>query len=179
MKGRAAQLIDLYPEILLKGGVRFAVWNILCYSRIPFSKATDVFAALQWGKDPQKGKLFEPSRCQLAFKLTGDYYTKYVCVVDLEKSELIYADLNLKASTTSASLNNETLSKQMPAIMEYFDSLPSVYDLFKNSVKKTGSGQILYSSKDKKMNPEQPAYVFQHEGKQDYNPIDINKILIG
>ena len=179
MKGRAAQLIDLYPEILLKGGVRFAVWNILCYSRIPFSKATDVFAALQWGKDPQKGKLFEPSRCQLAFKLTGDYYTKYVCVVDLEKSELIYADLNLKASTTSASLNNETLSKQMPAIMEYFDSLPSVYDLFKNSVKKTGSGQILYSSKDKKMNPEQPAYVFQHEGKQDYTQVDINKILIG
>lgn len=179
MLGRAAQLIDLYPEKLLNGGVRFAVWNILCYSRIPFSKATDVFAALQWGKDPQKGKLFEPSRCQLAFKLTGDYYTKYVCVIDLEKSELIYADLNLRSSTRAASENNKVLSEQMPAIMEYFNSLPSVYDLFKNSVKKTGHGQILYSSKDRQLNPEQPAYVFQHEGKQDYNPIDINKILIG
>lgn len=180
MLGRAAQLIDIYPEKLLKCNVRYAVWNILCFSKIPFSKANDVFAALQWGKDPQKGKLFEPSRCQLSFKLTGEYYTKYVCIIDLEKYTLRYADLNLKAKVYSAEKNDETLSKQMPAVMEYFDTLPSVYDLFKNSVKKkTGNGQVLYSSKDVVLNSKQPAYVFQHESKQDYKPIDINKILIG
>ena len=69
MQGRACQMIDLYLDKLEAAGVRFAVWNILAYSRISFSKATDVFAALQWGENAQKGKLFEPSRCQLSFQL--------------------------------------------------------------------------------------------------------------
>ena len=179
MKGRAAQLIDLYPDKLEKCGVRYAVWNILCYSNIPFSKATDVFAALQWGKDPQKGKLFEPSRAQLAFPITGNYKTKYVCLIDLKTRELIYLDANFKAQVRSASYNGDELSKQIPAFMEYLHSLPSVHDLFKESVDAAGSGQILYSSKDVELDPKQPAYIFQHEGDKEYQPIDLNKILSG
>lgn len=180
MKGRAAQLIDLYLDKLEDWRVRYAVWNVLCFSGISFSEATEVFAALQWGKDPQKGKLFEPSRAQLAFPITGNYKTKYVCLIDVKTRELTYLDANLKARVDSAARNGETLSKQMPAFMEYLYSLPSVHDLFKESVDmKAGNGQILYSSKDVELNPEQPAYVFQHEGDQDYQPIDLNKILSG
>lgn len=179
MEGRAAQLIDLYLDKLEEQGVRYAVWNVLCYSRIPFSDATEVFAALQWGTDPQKGKLFEPSRAQLAFPLTGKYHTKYVCLIDVKTREMVYLDANLKAQTHTAARNGESLSKQMPAFMEYLYSLPSVHDLFKESVDAKGSGQVLYSSKDVELDKEQPAYIFQHEGKQDYKPIDLNKILSG
>ena len=179
MEGRAAQLIDLYLDKLAAAGVRYAVWNVLCFSGIPFADATEVFAALQWGKDPQKGKLFEPSRAQLAFPLTGNYKTKYVCVIDLKTREMVYLDANLKAQTHSADRNGDTLSAQMPAFMEYLYSLPSVHDLFSESVSSEGHGQVLYSSKDVKLDPEQPAYVFQHEGDSDYQPIDLNKILGG
>lgn len=177
MKGRAAQLIDLYPEKLLKAGVKYAVWNILCYSRIPFSKAQDVFAALQWGVDPQKGKLFEPSRCQLSFPLTSEHYTKYVCVLNLETREMIYIDANLKSNTSAASTNGIILEKQMPAYMEYIDSLPSVHDLFKDSVDLKSDLKVLYSDKDVELNGEK-AYVFKPENENNtFTQFDLNQVL--
>lgn len=178
MKGRAAQLIDLYPEKLLKQGVRYAVWNILCYSNTKFSEAEDAFAALQWGEDPQKGKLFEPSRCQLSFKLQGDYLTKYVCVLDLKTREMTYIDANLKANVSSAGSNGSILSETMPAFMEYINALPSVYDLFRESLdEKNGEGFIIYTDKDVLFDEEKSAYVFSQEGDNKYKNIDLNEVL--
>ena len=42
MQGRACQMIDLYLDRLKADGVRFAVWNILAYSKIPFSDAEEL-----------------------------------------------------------------------------------------------------------------------------------------
>lgn len=177
MKGRAAQLIDLYPNNLREQGVRYAVWNILCYSRLAFSQVEEVFAALQWGKDPQKGKLFEPSRCQLAFPLKGESMTKYVCVIDLETRAMTYIDANLKGSTISASSNGDNLSKMMPGFMEYIKSLPSVYDLFRESVSEDSETHVLYSDKDVKLKG-QSAYIFRPENKDNkYKSVDLNSIL--
>ena len=68
MKGRACQMIYLYIDKLLAQGIRYAVWNVLCFSNIPFSGATgEVLATLQWGEEPQAGKLYEPSRAQSVF----------------------------------------------------------------------------------------------------------------
>lgn len=75
MEGKACQMIDLYLDELEESKVSYAVWNILCYSHISFKQADDVYAAMQWGEDPQKGKLFEPSRCQLSFQIDGDSLT--------------------------------------------------------------------------------------------------------
>lgn len=182
MKGRAAQLIDLYPQKLKAQGVRYAVWNILCYSRLAFSAVEDVFAALQWGKDPQKGKLFEPSRCQLQLPLKGDSMTKYVCVIDLETMEMIYIDANLHGNTSSAESNSKSLEANMPAFMEYIKSLPSVHDLFRESVD-TRTGRcisdihVLYSDKDTDIK-DGTAYVFRPENKTNtYKSLDINSLL--
>jgi hypothetical protein len=178
MKGRAAQLIDLYPDKLIAQGVRYAVWNILCYSRIPFSQVDEVFAALQWGQDAQKGNLFEPSRCQLSFPLKGESMTKYVCVIDLWDREMIYIDANLRGQVSSAGQNGSILEKTMPAFMEYIYSLPSVYDLFRESVDKQSHGAyVLYSDKDVQLK-NVPAYVFQPENKSNkYSSVDINNLL--
>jgi hypothetical protein len=178
MEGKACQMIDLYPSKLQKYGVRYAVWNILCYSRIPFSKVTDVFAALQWGNDAQEGKLFEPSRCQLSFPLTSEHTTKYICVIDLVTREMTYIDANLHANVMDASYNEKTLEKNMPAYMEYIKSLPSVHDLFRESVDKNGDGMhVLYSDADSKLDGEK-AYVFKPENKSSkFKPVDLNKIL--
>jgi hypothetical protein len=177
MKGRAAQMIDLYPEKLRAAGVRYAVWNILCFSRIPFSDAEEVFAALQWGKDAQSGKLFEPSRCQLAFPLTGKSMTKYICVLDLETNEMIYIDANLHGDVSSASNNGKSLETNMPPFMEYIKSLPSVHDLFRESVDKDGKLHVLYSDKDAELDGES-AYVFRPENKESkFKSVDLNVIL--
>ena len=177
MEGRAAQLIDLYPAKLLERGVRYAVWNILCFSSIPFCDANDVFAALQWGKDAQTGKLFEPSRCQLQFPLTGKSLTKYICLLDLKTREMTYLDANLKGNTSGADLNGSVLEKTMPAFLEYINSLPSVHDLFRGSVDKTGDIHVLYSDKDVGLKDVQ-AYVFKPENKDNkYKPVDLNNLL--
>jgi hypothetical protein len=70
-EGRACQMIDLYLEKLAERGVRYAVWNVLCFSGIPFSGADEVLATLQWGEDAKTGELYEPSRAQMVFPLKG------------------------------------------------------------------------------------------------------------
>lgn len=180
VEGRAAQLIDLYPAKLTKQGIRYAVWNIMCFSRIPFSKAEDVFAALQWGQDAQKGGLFDPARNQLSFALTGDGLTKFVCVIDLVERKMIYVDANLKGDVTAAGRNNEVLEKTMPAFMEYLNSLPSVHDLFVESVdtSKEGGAHILYSDRGVELTGG-PAYVFRPENKANkFKLVDLNGLLI-
>lgn len=177
MNGKACQMIDLYIPELKRLRVRYAVWNILCYSNVPFSDAEDVFAALQWGVDRQKGNLFEPSRCQIAFQLKSKQLTKYICVLDLEKMQMIYLDANLDGKVHSAKMNGKLLEKNMPAYMEYINSLPSVHDLFRNSVSNDAEIQVVYSDKDVSLNGEL-AYVFKPENQENkYKPVDINGLL--
>lgn len=175
--GKACQMIDLYPEKLRAAGVRYAVWSILCYSGMPFNKAEDVFAAFQWGKDANKGKLFEPSRCQLAIPLTGEQLTKYVVLIDLDKNEMVYLDAGLKSSVSSAERNGPLLQKNLPPFMEYIRALPSVHDLFRDSVDEASDTQILYSDKEAELTGES-AYVFRPENKNSkFKTVDINSLL--
>ncbi|MEL6350069.1 MAG: hypothetical protein AAFV53_43620, partial [Myxococcota bacterium] len=130
LEGRACQMIDLYLEPLRAAGVRYAVWNILCYNRLSFDDAKEVLASLQWGTEPQAGKLFEPSRVQMSFPLRGANFTKFIAWLDLETNEIVYIDANLKGSVRSAGQNGAILQKQMPAFAEYIETLPSMQDLF-------------------------------------------------
>ena len=175
-QGKATQLIDLNLADIPKN-IRYAVWNVLAYSRVTFGKATKVFAALQWGTDANKGELFEPSRCQLSFPLTGEQLTKYVCYLDLKDRKMVFMDANLKGAVNSAATNAGTLEKQMPAFVEYLSSLPSVHDLFRDSVDKDkGTGYVLYSDKGVELK-ETKAYVFSPENKlNNYDRIDVNLI---
>ncbi len=176
--GRACQMIDIYPERLLAQGVRYAVWNILCYSRIKFSDAGEVFGGLQWGEEPQAGELFEPSRCQLAFQLTGDAYTKYVLYIDLKERKVVYMDSGLKASTSSADSNGPVLQEKMPAFVEYLDTLPSVYDLFEHCPESKKGIVASYTDKGETLKGED-AYIFrQINEKNKFKQIDLNKLLI-
>jgi hypothetical protein len=162
-EGNACQLIDLYLDKLLEANVRYAVWNILCFSHLAFDEAK-VFAALQWGEKPDTGKLFEPSRCQLAFPLKGQNFTKYIAYLDLYQDQIVYLDANLKASTFSADYNSETLREKMPAFVEYLDTLPSVFDLFKHLPQGVEGLCVAYSDADISLDG-QEAYIFRPENR--------------
>lgn len=130
MQGRACQMIDLYPQKMRDAGVRYGVWSILAYSGIRFSQAEDVFAALQVGRDPEKGKLFEPSRAMVTFPLTGDYLTKFICYIDFETMEVCYMDFSFNGRVSSATSNSGMLSRIMPAARERLENSVSVHDIF-------------------------------------------------
>lgn len=176
LEGRACQMIDLYLDELAARGVRYAVWNVLCYSGMPFEDAEEVLATLQWGNVPQKGKLYEPARAQMVFPLKGKSMTKFVAYVDVAKRELVYMDANLRASTTSAGHNAMQLQARMPAFVEYLATLPSVADLFMHA--KEGVTPVLYSDAEVEVPEGARAFVFQPTNvRNQYAPLALGTLL--
>lgn len=174
IEGRACQMIDLYLDKLQEEGIRYAVWNVLSYSKIPFGDA-DVLATLQYGENPEEGKLYEPSRAQMVFPLKGANLSKYIAYIDVEQRRLIYIDANFYGNVQSADRNGTILETVMPACVEYLDSLPSVYDLFKNA--QTGDTPIMYSDKDVLIKSEK-AFVFRKENPNNkFDDYQFNELL--
>lgn len=175
MEGRACQMIDLYIDELAKSGVRYAVWNILAFSRQSFNQAKDVLGTLQMGEVAVEGNLYEPSRAQMVFSLKGDNFTKYIAYVDVKERKLVYMDANLYGDVSSAAHNESVLAEKMPAFTEYLDSLPSVYDFVSHA--KAGSTPVLYSDKDAEIK-EGSAYVFRKENEaNEFIDLNINSLL--
>ncbi len=133
LKGRACQMADLYLDKLDKAGVRYAVWNVLCYSRKKFSEAEEVLATLQWGENAETGKTYEPARAQMVFPLRSEALSSYVAYIDIKTRELVFMDVAFPADVSNAAANSERLSSLMPAYQEYLEALPSVYDLMKDA----------------------------------------------
>ena len=177
MEGRACQMIDLYLDKLENAGVRYAVWNILSYSNIPFSEANDVLASLMWGEKPMSGNTFEPSRVNMSFPLQGNNLTKYIAYIDIKERKLVYIDANLRSSIQSAGNNENLVSELMPAYIEYLSTLPTVFDLFK-SLDKEGDTVITYSDKNVDLKDEEKAYVFKPVNeKNSFTQIDLEEII--
>ena len=130
LEGRGAQLIDLYIDRLAAAGVRYAVWSVLCYSHISFREAEDVVATLQWGVDPEAGKLYEPGRAQMSFPISGQGLTRFVAMLDIARREVVALDMGLPARVSSAAENGAALSRLMPAVVDHIAALPRVHDLF-------------------------------------------------
>lgn len=175
--GKACQMIDLYLDKLEDAGVRYAVWNMLCWSHEAFSECKMVAGALQWGEKPEEGNLFDPARCQFMFRLTGESYTKYIAYVDVKERKLVYLDANLYARVSSAKNNEGILSEKMPAFVEYLNTLPSVYDLFKHQDHSDDGMPVLYSNEGVELDGAE-AYVFSNVNeKESYIPFDVNELL--
>lgn len=173
--GKATQVIDLYIDALVNAGVRYAVWNILSYNNIPFDDVNDIYASLQWGEDAFAGKVYEPSRAQMEFQVTGPNKTKYIAYIDLVARKLVYMDANLKGIVSSATQNASAIGEKMPAFVEYLYSLPSVHDLFRSA--KAGTVPVTFSDKELDIETED-AYVFRPENPDNtFNQIDLNTIL--
>lgn len=158
-EGRACQIIDLNIDQLRADRARYVVWNILCYSRIPFSTADEVMATLQWGENPHAGQLYEPARAQAVFPITGDDMTKFVFYIDLQERKLVFMDAALPGSVHSARHNEDTLAELMPAFIEYLDAQPSVSDLFSHAL--PGTTPVVFNDADVEIDG--PAYVFERK----------------
>lgn len=130
MEGRACQMIDLYLDKLEAAGVAYGVWSVLCFSHVPFNKAQDVLATLQWGENAETGKLYEPARAQVVLPLTGEDMAKAVALLDVKARKLVFLDANLPMQVSSAAINGQSLAERVPALLEAMNSTPSMGDLF-------------------------------------------------
>lgn len=176
MQGRACQMLDLYPKKLAGHGVRYAVWNVLCFSRKSFEEADDVLATLQWGENAESGKLFEPSRVQLVFPLKGKALTKFVAYIDLVEMKLVYMDANFGGDVSSAQKHETKLAERMPAFLEYLAALPSVADLVAHAPE--GVTPMLYSDENRALAKGTPAYVFKPvNAANDVKQVDLVSLL--
>lgn len=176
LEGKACQMIDLYLDKLQASGVRYAVWNILAYSHICFDDAKEVLATLQWGEKAEEGALFEPSRAQMAFPITGQGLTKYIAYIDIQERKLVYIDANLSGTVASAANNTNKLAQHMPAFVEYLDTLPSIYDLFSHI--NVGLIPILYDDKTENITSGIEAYVFQSINQDNkFEQINLSSLL--
>lgn len=177
LEGRACQLIDLNLEPLARARVRYAVWNILCYSRRSFDQANDVHAALQWGEQPEANNLFDPARVVFSFPVRGANLTKYIAYVDLDRRELVYIDANLAGRVHSAAANQTILAATMPAFVEYLDTLPSVHDLFCDLPRADSGMPVLYDDRDLLLTGG-PAYVFSPQNRHNqFEPFGLDTLL--
>lgn len=176
LRGRGCQMIDLYFDKLEKQGVRYAVWNVLCYNNIPFSKVTgEVLATLQLGEEPTRGKLYEPAKAQMQFKLQSNTKTSYIAYIDLETRELVYMDADFGGNVSSAVHNKERLSEKFLAYKEYLEALPSVFDVVRNI--EPGETQLLYTDTDHELN-DTKAYVFRPANASNtYDNISIEDLI--
>lgn len=161
LKGRGCQMADLYLDRLALMGVRYCVWNILCYSKQKFSQADEVLATLQMGEDAETGKVFEPSRAQMVFPLKSDALASYVAYLDLATRKLVYMDVPFSANVSGTLQNSEKLQKVMPAYVEYLDSLPTVLELMQDAP--AGTMPVLYSDANVPIEGGR-AFVFKPEG---------------
>lgn len=180
LEGRACQMIDLYLDQLQAKGVRYAVWNVLCYSHVTFKDAAEVLATLQWGEKAEEGELYEPARAQMVFPLKGDALTKYVAYVDLKTRKLVYMDANLPGRVDSMASNVGYLTTQMPAFVEYLAALPSVADLFVHAPQSDAPAAtaVLYSDVDAVLVEGVPAYVFRPENAANsFTPVALEPLL--
>lgn len=175
LKGRACQMADLYLDRLEGLGVRFCVWNVLCYSRIKFSDADDVLATLQMGENPEEGQTYEPSRAQMVFPLKSEAYTSYPAYLDLKRRKIVYMDVGFPGSTSSAQSNSENLKKLMPAYVEYLDALPSVLELMQDAP--TGTTPIRYDDRDTEITGGR-AFVFRPERSENrYDRLSVTDLV--
>ena len=176
-EGKASQLIDLYLDVLENKGVRYAVWSVLSYSNIKFNDFDEAFAGMILGENPEKGNLFEPSRVKFAFSLENEnILSKIVAYVDIKERKIVYLDINKGLNIKSGTMNQNTLKEYMPVILDYINSLPSVYDLLSTA---DGKIKAVYSDNNVCVKEDEKIYSFLKENENIKNEqfININEFI--
>lgn len=74
--------------------------------------------------------------------------------------------------------NEKVLSETMPAFVEYLNSIPSVYDLFKGVPQSEDGVVVTYDDNDVELKDEQLAYVFKPlNEKNSFKQLNLSELL--
>ncbi|MFK3980901.1 MXAN_6230/SCO0854 family RING domain-containing protein [Micromonospora sp. NPDC050397] len=118
----ASEFVDLDVVALRKLGIRYLTMVVFSYNDVPFDAMTDAFAGFM--ADPDRGRaVFDPSRVEQRFDLTGAIRTATPLLIDLNEGRLRWVDAVLAGSGGQHSVYrySRTLGRLTVAADRYFD----------------------------------------------------------
>ena len=116
--------------------------------------------------------------CSSDLNLKNNAKTSYLAIIDFKENKLIYLDLGMRGSVSSATSNSAVLQANMPAVMEYLNAIPSVADLLEFNHAEEGV-PVIYSDQDNVLSlKDKPAYVLRPENdKSEFNQLNFDELL--
>ena len=176
-KTKAAQLIDVDIEKIRRTGARYVIFSLLSYNGVNFESfgKDNVYGMVQFCEEPEKGELFEPSRCVLSFDVGESKSKDNVFVIfDIEARKMVFVDKSLGLKISSGLENRAMLSHYLSVAKDSLDSEPSVYDLLSTIHKVDSKIQAIYSDDGVDLDKNYAHYVFDRVNKE--NDVDFYEL---
>ena len=131
----ASEFVDIKMADLRNDGIRYVVMSVYSFTHTPFFELPECFAGYMLRKanatgHAQVGKVFDARTVEQAFDLTSDTKISVPMILDLEKEQVIWADLSLvqdMQSLANIHENSSKLSELVKAVTE--TEKATLYDL--------------------------------------------------
>ncbi|MDA0136214.1 MXAN_6230/SCO0854 family RING domain-containing protein [Solirubrobacter deserti] len=128
----ASEFVDLDLPQLTAAGVAHLVTIVFSYNNVPFDAMTDAFAGFMSGRT-QQGAIFDARTVEQRFDLQGNAKIAVPAILDLQRRELLWADVNLPPTMRFHSVGGyrATLAHIGQDLQVYFSSgaRPTQWDL--------------------------------------------------
>ena len=128
----ASEFVDLDLPALRAAGIRHLVTVVFSYNDVPFDAMTDAFAGFMANRT-QQGEIFDPRTVEQRFDLQGNAKIAIPAILDLDRHQLLWADVNLPPTLRfhSAAGYRATLAHLGHDLQAYFGAgaRPSQWDV--------------------------------------------------
>jgi len=127
----ASEFIDLNIKEMKKCGIRYVVAAMISFTRQSYINIPECFVGWMNREAPESGEIFEPKTVQNRADITSDTRFTIPLVIDLDRMEVIWADLSLRENPLFYN-NIEGNAKGTCLMGQAIVSLvrPNLYDLF-------------------------------------------------
>ena len=126
----ACEFIDLDRKLMLAKGIRYVVMCLNSFTSQPYCDLPDCFAGWMARVKPQSGEVFEARTVRDKIDLASDTTVSLPVIIDLEKSQVIWADVALRSSgwINNVQTNGDNIARLARAMAEL--NRPNLHDLF-------------------------------------------------
>ncbi len=161
-------MIDIHIPKARQNKVRYVILSALSFNNVPFTDFEDSVLNIQFSEKQESGKLFEPSRSVISFKLNSDAVkNKVVAIFDLLNRKVIFVDQYIPSlNLSSARYNGETLEKYLNYNLDNILNYHSLYDLLESIHDDNAESKILYSDKEHVLHKNHKHFVLFKENKE-------------
>lgn len=127
----ASEFIDIDIPTFLDRGIHYLVMSINSFTSQPYCDLPECFAGFMMRQKRNSGEVYEPKTVVNKFDLTANSRIAMPLIIDLEKREVVWADLSLKQNLSFANNVRSNISG-IKAVSKALVQLakPDLYSLF-------------------------------------------------
>jgi hypothetical protein len=135
----ACEFIDLDRKLMLAKGIRYAVMCLNSFTSQPYCDLPECFAGWMARAKPQSGEVFEARTVRDKIDLASDTTVSLPVIIDLERSQVIWADVALRSSgwINNVQMNGDNIARLARAMANL--DRPNLQDLFLMHVEARGT----------------------------------------